>query len=244
LTSSTHRTDAVDVPSDEFAKNFGRAPFSVRHHLGIDDPRLTRRALAERARDWPEPWLEHHHANLPFVLPTGVTEPLDLSAEQVIREIDDNGCWLVLWELEHSPRYSALLDECLDPIAAMLGDGEGGITRRGMNLLVSSPAAVVPAHFDMHHNFLLQVEGTKEVMVGTFSDATVREREINRWFDDHNNNLRLLPDDVTTFHLGPGDGLYIPPYAFHWVQGGPEASVGVSCGFRTHLTERTNVVHV
>ena len=47
------------------------------------------------------------------------------------------------------------------------------MTSTGLNLLIASPRAVVPAHFDMHHNFLLQIEGTKEVMIGSYSDPTV-----------------------------------------------------------------------
>ena len=55
----------------------------------------------------------------------------------------------------------------------------------------------------MHHNFLLQIEGTKEVMIGSFSDPSIGEGEIDRYFDQHNNNSRILPDVVSTFLLGP-----------------------------------------
>ena len=51
-----------------------------------------------------------------------------------------------------------------------------------------------------------------------------------------------LPEDTVTFRLGPGDGLYIPPFAFHWVRGGPETSIAISCGFRTRTTEQANLV--
>jgi hypothetical protein len=233
----------LDVAPGELAGAFGRSPFLIRHHLGDAHPLLSRAALVERAAEWPAPWVEHHRADLPFVLPSGKTEQLPGGVDEVVRDIDTNGCWVVLWQLEHSPRYSVLLDECLDEIDVLVGDREGGMTSRGMNLLVASPHAVAPAHFDMHHNFLLQIEGTKDVMIGSFSDPTLREREIDRYYDEHNNNLRLLPDVVSTFHLAPGDGLYIPPFAFHWVRGGPEASVGLSCGFRTRATEQTKLVH-
>ena len=81
-------------------------------------------------------------------------------------------------------------------------------------------------------------------MIGSYSEPMLARQAVNRYFDEHNNNAKILPDVVTAFSLGPGDGLYIPPYAVHWVGGGPEASVGVSCGFRTRLSERTNLVHV
>ena len=39
------------------------------------------------------------------------------------------------------------------------------------------------------------------------------------------------------------DGVYIPPFAFHWVRGGPETSISISCGFRTSATEQAGLVH-
>jgi hypothetical protein len=199
--------------------------------------------LIARAADWPSRLSRHRSGNVPLVMPTMSADQLDADAADVMRDIDHNSCWLVLWELERSPRYSDLLDECLDPVDALVGTREGGMTDRGMNVLASSPDAVVPAHFDMHHNFLLQVDGTKEVTVGSFGDPRVNEGAIDRFYDEGNNNARTLPDVATTFTLAPGDGVYIPPFAFHWVRGGPETSISLSCGFRTHATEQTNVVH-
>ena len=52
-----------------------------------------------------------------------------------------------------------------------------------------------------------------------------------------------MPPQVTIFRMGPGDGIYIPPYAFHWVLGGPDVSVALSCGFRSPSSERAEMVH-
>src|SRR5262249_53134934 len=150
---------------------------------------------------------------------------------------------VVMWELERSPRYSAFLDECLDPVDALVGNREGGMTDRGLNVFASSPHAVAPAHFDMHHNFLLQIDGTKEVTIGSFTDPRVNEAAIDRYYDDRNNNARSLPDRHSSFSLQPGDGVYIPPFAFHWIQVGPDTSISISCGFRTPATEQANLVY-
>jgi hypothetical protein len=233
----------LDVRADEFAEAFGRSPLLIRHHVDVAAPLFTRDALVARAADWPGPWVEHHQADLPFVLPSGKTDRLSVDPGEVVRGIETNGCWVVLWQVEHSPRYATFLDECLDRVDALVAGREGGVTSRGMNLLIASPRAVAPAHFDMHHNFLLQIQGTKDVMIGTFSDPRLAERAIDRYYDEHNNNLHVLPDVVSTFRLAPGDGLYIPPFAFHWVRGGDDASVGASCGFRTQWTEQLALVH-
>ncbi len=241
--TSTIRAPLLDLSATALVEDLGSAPFPVRHHVGPQHPLLTREALIARAADWPRRLARHRRGDVPLVMPTMSADRLDGDAEDVMRDIDHNSCWLVLWELERSPRYSDLLDECLDPVDALVGTREGGITDRGMNVLASSPEAAVPAHFDMHHNFLLQVDGTKEVTIGSFSDPRVNEGAIDRFYDECNNNARTLPNVATTFRLAPGDGVYIPPFAFHWVRGGPETSVSISCGFRTRATEQANLVH-
>jgi hypothetical protein len=80
---------------------------------------------------------------------------------------------------------------------------------------------------------LLQLEGTKEITVATHDDPVDDQRVIEaarRW---PHNNLAELPARTRTYALGPGDGLYIPPYAFHWVHGGSDVSVALSYGFAT-----------
>jgi hypothetical protein len=181
-------------------------------------------------------------ADLPLLLPSGEVERLPVSAADVVRRLADNGCWMVLWFLERSPAYRMLLDDCLDQVRPTVVSVEGAMGQGGANLLVASPCGTVPVHFDRHHNLLLQVRGTKRLMVGTFQDPAAAQHEIERHYGA-SRNLDVMPTNVTTFELGPGDGVYIPPYAFHWVIGGPDVSVALSCGFRSPQSERAELVY-
>ena len=127
LTTAGNPIGWLDLLVDEFAEALGRSPFQFRHRLDRFHPLLTREALSVRADDWPTKWLEHHQAELPFVLPSGETDQLPSSPGEVVRDIDSNGCWLVLWDTQHSPPYGDLLDECLAPVEALLGRQEGGM---------------------------------------------------------------------------------------------------------------------
>jgi hypothetical protein len=49
---------------------------------------------------------------------------------------------------------------------------------------------------------------------------------------------------VQVFELGPGDGLYLPPYTVHWVRCGPEASTALSASFSTIDSDRAELVHL
>ena len=108
-------------------------------------------------------------------------------------------------------------------------------------MFVGSPWSVVPAHVDRHHNVLLQVAGTKELTVGWFDDPAEHAEALEARFTDRPNPERL-PPVTRTFRLGPGDGVYLPAYTFHWVEAGDTVSVALSCGFSTAATERAELV--
>jgi hypothetical protein len=238
------RTTWLDLDPGSFRAALGRSPVQFRHHLA-GHPLLSLPALSNVADTWPPRWSEHHLADdLPLLLPTGETDQLEAGPGDVIRGIDDNRSWVALWFLENVDAYRALLDECLDQAVDLIGDRDAAMGRRGANILVTSPRGVVPAHFDLHHNLLLQIEGSKDVTIGSFADVKVAEEEIRHHFEGGNNNARRLPDRTSTFHLGPGEGVYIPPYGFHWVIGTEESSVSLSCGFSTARSLRTELAYI
>jgi hypothetical protein len=225
-----------------FLSSFGRTPVRFQHGLG-DHPLLTVGAVGRLSGRWPTSLTEHHLADLPLLLPLGDPPRLRASAADVAANIEDNGCWMILWEVNRDPSYEALVRSFMEPVTSLVGRREGGVNRLNPSLLLASPGGVVPAHFDRDHVFLFQVEGTKRVTVGRFDDPQVAQRAIERDFSEEKLNLDVLPSTLGEFELGPGDGLYLPPYAFHWVNGGPAVSVAVSCSCHTAETERTHVVH-
>jgi hypothetical protein len=241
---STRAVSAIlEIDAAAFGRALGRKPMVFRHSL-VGDPRLTIGAIAELADGWPAAWLEHHGGDLPLLLPFG--DPpvrLDLGAGDVIRQMADNRCWAALWFTERVSAYENVLDSCLDQILPVAEQADDVMGRRGANIFVASPHAVSPAHFDRHHNVLLQVEGTKEINIGVFEDPKRAQAEIEGHYG-RSRNLSQLPEHVTTFRLQPGEGIYIPPYAFHWVRGGADTSVAFSCGFVSRSSERAEVVNM
>jgi hypothetical protein len=242
MVSTSHASGLLDVDAATFGEALGTRPMTFRHTLA-GDPLFELDAIAARADDWPTAWIEHHVGDLPELLPDGdPPERLDVGPGDVIRDIAANRCWAVLWYTELVAEYRHLLDMCLDQVTSVVDRCDGPMGRRGANIFVAAPEAVSPAHFDRHHNLLLQIEGTKEVSIGVFDDPTVAQGQIEKHYS-LSRNLERLPEQVTTYLLRPGDGLYIPPYAFHWVHGGPEPSVAFSCGFVGRSSERAQLVH-
>jgi len=231
----------LDIDGREFAAGFGHDPLAVRHNL-VGHPLLTLDAIAELADRMPLKSIERHHADLPLVMPGGAPE-VEGPPSETVREIETNGCWMVLWYIEQHPDYAALLDACLDEAAEHLGGREGGMCQREGFLFLSAPGAVTPVHFDPEHNFLLQIKGQKDMHVCKFPDRKSELRELDRYHDGGHRNLEAVPTEGELFSMHPGDGVYVPSFMPHWVQNGDEASISLSITFRTHTSRRHERVH-
>jgi hypothetical protein len=161
-----------------------------------------------------------------------------------VRTIETNGRWLVLWNLEQIPEYRRLLDAILDEAVQLLPARERGMGRREAFLFLSAPNAVTPVHFDPEHNFLLQIRGSKEMNVGRFPDLAWERRELDRYHDGGHRNLVEIPPRSSKFLMQPGDGVYLYPWAPHWVFNGPAVSISLSITFRTRRSQRSEWVHL
>jgi hypothetical protein len=220
----------------------GEEPFQFRHRLAPSDG-FSAEAVAELCDQVPRSWISNHDADRGLVTPRGTVIDDARPVGDVVRNLEGSCNWLVVRHLEHVPPYKGLLDLAVEQAARTLDDGDGRTLDRGATIFIASPGAVVPVHIDRHHNFLLQITGTKEFAIGSFEDSATQAREIERNFGPRPTGSHLVPTRHTVFRLGPGDGVYIPAYAFHWVTGGLEASVAFSCAFRTELTERIELAH-
>lgn len=242
VTAGERTSVSLELPEGA-ACGLGGEPFRFRHALSghgafaID-------AVAELCDSIPRAWISHHVADRELVTPRATAKDDNGPLGEVVRELDRASSWLVVRHLEHVSPYTSLLDACVDQAAPTLERGDGRMLDRGATAFVGSPDAIVPVHMDRHHNLLLQLRGTKDLAFGWFDDPTVQAREIERNFDSPPHNSHLLPSRRRVFRLEPGDGVYIPAYVFHWVEGGSDASVAFSCAFRTELTERIELAHV
>jgi hypothetical protein len=230
-----------DWPATAFQEALGRHALPFAHGLsGL--PGFDREAVVELAGRVPPSWTRPHSGRQPLVFPDKV-RVADTSAAEMARTIADSGNRLIIYYLERIEPYRTLMRRSLEELTAVVGRREGGTCATSLNVFLASPGGVIRSHFDRHHNLLLQLEGRKEITVGTYEDPDEDQRVIERARRRDHNNLSELPTRTRTFVLGPGDGLYIPPYAFHWVQGSSDVSVALSYGFATAATTRAPLVY-
>lgn len=221
---------------------FARKPLGVSHSL-TEHELLSVESVAQLAERLPEHRVEHNYANLPSVVSPDAVERSDEPVGEIARNIDSNGCWMVLKNIELDPEYKRLLDETLDEVVPLVADREGGMSFREGFIFLSAPGSVTPSHTDPEHNFLLQVRGTKRMHVGRFPDPQTEQLAVEDALGGGHRNVDWEPVDPEVFDLEPGEGVYVYPHAPHMVQNGDAVSVSLSITFATHASERGLRVH-
>jgi hypothetical protein len=229
----------LEIQTEDFAQAFATRPTTLRHRL-TEHPLLTVEAIAELAESLPETKIEHNLGSLPTVVPTGEVPRAALPPAEIARGIETNGCWMVLKNIELVPDYAQLLDASLDEVASHVGGRDGGMGLREGFIFLSAPGSVTPSHTDPEHNLLLQNRGTKEMTLGEFPDASTRQLVLE---NSRHRNIDWEPANPRTYALTPGDGVYVPVHAPHWVKNGDTVSVSLSITFQTPASERDARVH-
>ena len=232
----------LDIQRTDFVSD-GSTPQEVRHHL-TEHPLLSVEEVARLADRLPHDKVEHNVAKgTGNVVPGGAAPVLDQSPGDVARGIETNGCWMVLKNIETDPQYAKLLNDALDEVAPMLPGGAEAMLHRQGFLFLSAPGSVTPSHVDPEHNFLLQIRGRKTMHVGSFADAKSEQLELERSYGVGHRNMEYVPEDMTPYVLDPGDGVYVPVSAPHWVQNGDTVSVSLSITWGSQDALRSERVH-
>ena len=193
-------------------------------------------ALADLAESLPASSIEYNLADLPIGI-EGKPEPSPISIGETIRNIDRTGSWAALKNVEQHPAYAALLAEMLDEVRPAIEVKTGQILHTEAFIFITSPGGVTPYHFDPEHNILLQVRGSKTMTLFPAGDATYAPDEVHERY--HTGGARELNwrDELaaggTEFDLSPGEAIFVPVMAPHFVRNGPEPSVSLSITWRS-----------
>jgi hypothetical protein len=204
-----------------------------------DEPLCTLDALADAADRVPAGLVEHHLGDLPVVSPGGESVRLDQSPGDVVRGVASNRCWVMIRSLASLPEYEALLRRVAARYELALRAHGDRLVEHDLIAFVGGPGATVPVHFDRNHHLLVQVRGSKIVGTGTFHDAEVARYQLVRGMQPDRYNADVMPDDATEHALAPGQAVVIPAYTFHWVRGGDDVSISLTCVVATEETKRT-----
>lgn len=220
---------------EKFSASYPETPHKLEHALG-QHPLLELEALAQMAESLPEKSIEFNRGDLPIGV-DGKPGATGLSIGETIRTIETANSWAVLKNIEQVPAYADLLHDLLAEIEAPIRERTGKMLRRQGFIFVSSANAVTPYHFDPEHNILLQLRGTKEMTVFPAGDARFAPDELHETYQTGGpRELRWNDDfiaDGETFRLAPGEAIYVPVMAPHFVRNMDNVSLSLSITWRS-----------
>lgn len=220
---------------ERFGQLYPEQPHVLAHALG-SHPLLELDSLAALAGRLPESSIEYNRGDLPIGV-DGKPGATGLSIEDTIRRIASANSWAVLKNIEQDPAYEALLLGLLGELHAEIEARTGAMLRPQGFVFISSPDAVTPYHFDPEHNILLQVKGSKVMTQFPAGDARFAPDEVHETY--HSGGARELrwQDDFAAagqeFAIGPGEAVFVPVMAPHFVRNGAESSISLSITWRS-----------
>jgi hypothetical protein len=223
--------------STAFAEAYPLAPRHLTHgltgHPLLEIPALL--ALAERMR--PEA-LEHNAAvDLPLGISNAEIPANGLSVAETIERIGECGSWVLLKTIDQDPLYAALMREVLGEVEPIVRRATGPMMRLEGFIFISSPDAVTPLHFDPEYNILFQARGSKTMTVFPAADPDIiGDPFFEQYFAGGPRNLPWQDDWAgrgKPIHIAPGEAIYVPILAPHWVKTHGEVSVSLSLTWRS-----------
>lgn len=228
---------SVFSPEDHasFAAHYPEAPHKLRHALS-GHPLLELGALAGLAEALPPTSVEYNFADLPV----GITEKpgaTGIPIGETIRRIEHTGSWAALKNIEAVPDYAALLHDLLAELRPLIEARTGAMLKPQGFIFITSPGGVTPYHFDPEHNILLQVRGTKVMTQFPAGDPAFAPDSVHETYHTGGGRELTWRDELLPggreFPLVPGEALFVPVMAPHFVRNGPEPSVSLSITWRS-----------
>jgi oxalate decarboxylase/phosphoglucose isomerase-like protein (cupin superfamily) len=212
-------------------------PVKLLHNL-VSHDLLTKDALVALASQLPTKSVEYNPGRLPIGIDPHNVPPPRLDIPEAIYTIEDNGYWMVIKNIEQNARYRQLLDDTLAEIAPLAAARTGAMLGQEGFIFLSSPGSVTPFHFDPEHNILLQVRGEKTMTVFPANDEALVSPQAHEAFhmgehhrnQPYNDTFAAKGNPVA---LSPGEAIYVPVKAPHWVQNGAQVSVSLSITWRS-----------
>lgn len=219
-----------------FTSAYPEVPHKLAHRLEAH-PLLSLDALADLAEALPEASREYNRADLPVGL-NGEKAPANgLGIGETIRRIGETGSWAALKNIEQAPAYKALLLGLLEELRPVIEARTGAMLRPQGFVFITSPGGVTPYHFDPEHNILLHLAGTKTMTLFPQGDARFAPDQTHEGY--HTGGARELfwRDELAgggeEWTLTPGEALYVPVMAPHFVRNGPASAISLSITWRS-----------
>jgi hypothetical protein len=208
---------ALGAFSNAYAEKAVHLSHNLQDHLLLSTEALTELALSMRPVA-----VEYNKADLPVGIDPEAVPANGLDIASTIQTIATNGSWMVLKFIEQNAAYKDFLSALLAELKPYVGAVTGDMLKLEGFIFLSSPNAVTPFHIDPEHNILLQLQGSKTMTIFPADDDEIAPGAAHESF--HRGGHRNLgwKDEFasrgTAYGLAPGEAIYVPIKAPHWVK--------------------------
>ncbi len=239
--STSYVPGSISINPDRFRDNVDIRSYRIEHQLS-EHPLLQLDSLVELSQRLPVNQREYVFAKHELGTHDGLDryqhagDFSEFSTEQMIRGIEMENRVIVLRNVESDPIYGQFVNECLDDLKEQIESVTGAISGRESFIFISPPNAYTPFHYDPEQNFFFQIRGHKQFAIYDVADRDVMpETALERYYAEHK-VTKCEPeffDRYKMYDLEPGDGVYVPVTAPHWVRTLDEVSISISINFRS-----------
>ncbi len=218
-----------------FSESYPEVPHKLAHALG-EHPLMSLEALAALAESLPAASVEYNFGNQPLGV-DGKPAPTGIPIGRTIREIETTNSWAVIKNIEQHPDYARLLGELLDELRPAIEARTGRMMKLQAFAFVTSAGGVTPYHFDPEHNILLQLRGNKVMTQFPAGDPRFAPDQVHETYHTGGGRELKWREELlsggTEFALSPGEAVYVPVMAPHFVRNGSAPSVSLSITWRS-----------
>lgn len=243
--SAAPRLLAIDP--ERFREHFNRRQFEVSHRLA-EHPLFQIPRLLELAREMTEKWPSdiYYDAGVEDIGSRWSGAKPDFRLDDTILRLKDAKAWIDLKSAERSREYGKILNTCIADLLQLSGPQlERSMRRKQMAIFITSPNRISTYHIDSEVNFLLQLQGEKEISIFDRADREVLpEQEIELFWSADRNAAVYKPQlqhRADVVKLRPGGGVHIPVNAPHWVRNGNNISVSVAILYHSWSSAYANI---
>ena len=238
-------TASLRAEPTELAARYPDRHFRIEHDL-VSNPLLQLPRLIELTREIDRDRIEYNSGRVAVNQRAEDTPLVDLSPEEVVRQIESAGAWMVLKRVESVPAYREMMEQALLSIARQLGhtslDGASFREIEGF-IFVSSANSTTPFHCDNEDNFFVQIHGPKFFHLFDNEDRSLVSEELLESAPSKHRNLpyqESFEARAEVYDLKPGEGVFVPYQVPHWVRTGDNYSISMAITWRSAEVVRRN----
>lgn len=220
---------------DSFSRSYPEIGHKIAHNL-TSHPLLTLESIARLADVTPMKDRECNFGNVPIGVDVRPEQMLENLGDRVLN-LGEAGVWLSIRHIQNDPAYRALMAEILADLSDVIRPKTGAIHQMEGFFFLTSPGGVAPYHFDPEHNLLMQIRGSKVMTVFPAGDPFYAPDESHESYHRGGRPELKWRDEMASggidFALSPGEALFVPLMAPHYVRNGEEASISLSITWRS-----------